>query len=341
MMRSISGQIAVGLLVAGAISAGVLVAFVGHQYGFFSEHAPPAAATWTEIIDHVLIPLAVFLILFGLGAYLVIRHVTRRLKAATRDVVAAAERLESYDAAENALPAEIEPFAIAVSQLTSKLETYARRQEAFAMDAAHELKTPLAVLALELDKLPVEDAARLRKQLNAMSEMVEQFLLLARSQSAESLAKQPPVDLQAVARRIAAELAPAAVAERKTIAFQSDGASEKIIGLEEAIAAAIRTLTMNAIRATPAGGEIIIEVGAEPAVSVYDGGNGLDAETLDRLKARGVRADRAPGGAAGLGLAIADRIAEAHGGELQTAMPDRPGVRLCFAPDCRLASSSG
>lgn len=341
MTRSIGGQIAVGLVVAGAVSAGVLVALVGHQYGLFSEYAPPLAATWKEIVDHVIIPLAVFLLLFGLGAFWVIRHVTRRLKAATRDVVAAAERLESYDASDNALPTEIEPFAKAVSQLTAKLETYARRQEAFAMDAAHELKTPLAVLALELDKLPQEDAARLRKQLNAMTGMVEQFLLLARSQSEESLAKQPPVDLHAVARRIAGELAPAAVAEGKTIAFQSDGAPEKIAGLEEAIAAAVRTLAVNAIRATPEGGEVVIEAGPGPAVSVYDGGEGLEAAALDALKARGVRADRAPGGAAGLGLAIADRIAEAHGGELQTVMPDRAGVRLCFAVACKQNSSSG
>ena len=340
MTRSIGGQIAIGLIVAGVFSAIVLFALVGHQYGFFSEHAPPVAATWTEIVDHVLIPLAVFLLLFGLGAFWVIRHVTNRLKAATQDVVAAAERLERYDAANNTLPAEIEPFAKAVSQLTTKLETYGRRQEAFAMDAAHELKTPLAVLALELDKLPREDAARLRKQLNAMSNMVDQFLLLARSQSAESLAKQPPTDLQAVARRIAAELAPAAVAEGKTIAFQAEGLPPKVPGLEEAIAAAIRTLAVNAIQATPDGGEIIIEAGPNPVVSVYDGGEGLDAATLDRLKARGVRADRAPGGA-GLGLAIADRIAEAHGAELQTAMPERSGIRLCFAPDHAKASPSG
>jgi len=331
-MRSIGGQIAIGLIVAGIFSAVVLVALVGHQYGFFSEHAPPVAATWIEIVDHVIIPLVVFLLLFGLGAFWVIRHVTNRLKAATQDVIAAAERLERYDATKNTLPAEIEPFARAVSQLTAKLETYARRQEAFAMDAAHELKTPLAVLALELDKLPREDAARLRKQLNAMSNMVEQFLLLARSQSAEPLAKQPPVDLHAVARRIAAELAPTAVAEGKAIAFQSDGLPHKVPGLEEAIAAAIRTLAVNAIRATPAGGEVIVEVGPEPAVSVYDGGHGLDEQTLNRFKARGMRADRAPGGGAGLGLAIADRIAEAHGAELQTAMPERPGIRLCFSP---------
>ncbi|MEZ5921180.1 MAG: HAMP domain-containing sensor histidine kinase [Parvularculaceae bacterium] len=332
MKRSIGGQIFIGLAVAGVVSAGVLMVLVGHQYGLFNKYAPPLAATWPEIVDHVIIPLTVFLVMFGFGAFWVIRRVSRRLEAATRDVVAAAERLERYDAEGAALPTEIEPFASALSQLTAKLETHARRQEAFAMDAAHELKTPLAVLALELDKLPRDEQGRVRRQLTAMSDMVDQFLLLARSQSADSFSRRPPIDLSDVARRVTAELAPTAVSEGKSIAFQLHGAPEKVAGLDEAIAAALRTLAINAIRATPEGGEIIIEVGPGGAVSVYDGGEGLDAETLDRLKARGVRADRAPGGGGGLGLAIADRIAEAHNAELQTTMPDRAGVRMMFNP---------
>ncbi len=330
MMRSIGGQIAFGLFGAGAVSAVILIALVGHQYGLFGQYAPPLAATWREILDHVVIPLAVFLLVFGIGAFVVIRQVTRRLKLATQDVVLAAEKLERYNAADHSLPAEITPFAGALSNLSARLEAYAKRQEAFATDAAHELKTPLSVLTLELDRLPKEEASRIRKQLKALSDMVDQLLLLARSQSEEARARQKPVFLQAVARRVAAELAPAAVAEGKTISYQARGEIAAVKGLEEAIAAAMRTLVANALRATPAGGEVIVESGPGPLISIYDGGPGLDAETLERLKARGVRADCAPGDGAGLGLSIADRIAEAHGAELQTCMPGRAGLRLCF-----------
>lgn len=331
MTRSIGGQIAIGLGVAGVLSAIVLFAVVGNEYDFFNSTMAPSDWTWAEVIHHVVIPLAVFLFLFGVGAFIAVRLVSHHIEVATREAIAAAARLERYDASKSHLPTEIEPFAKALSELSVKLEAHARRQEAFAMDAAHELKTPLAVLALELDKLPPDDAARLRRQINAMSDMVEQFLLLARSQSTDSLAKQPPMDLQAIARRVTAELAPSAVAQGKSIAFQSGGTSPvKVPGLEEAVAAAVRTLAVNAIRATPTGGEVIVEVGPEPAIKIYDGGEGIDAETLECLKARGVRADRSPG-AAGLGLAIADRIAEAHGAELQTCMPERPGIRLSFS----------
>jgi len=331
VMRSIGGQIALGLAGAGIFSACVLIILVGRQYGFFTDYPPPLTATWVEIVDHIIIPLAVFLFLFGAGAYFVIRRVSQRLKAATREVVASAERLESYDAANARLPAEIEPFAKAVSHLSEKLEAYARRQEAFAADAAHELKTPLAILALELDSLPADVAARLRTQLEAMTEMVEQFLLLARSQSIGPSSISPKVSLPNVARRVAGELAPTAVAEGKSIAFQCSEPTEKVPGLEEAIAAALRTLAENAIRATPSGGEVIIESGPGAVVSVFDGGDGIDNATLDRLKARGVRADLAPSGTAGLGLAIADRIAAAHGAELHSCLPERAGIRLSFA----------
>ena len=60
------------------------------------------------------------------------------------------------------------------------------------------------------------------------------------------------------------------------------------------------------------------------------------AGELEKLKARGIRADRAPGGEAGLGLAIADRIADSHGGELVTCLPEYSGLALRF-PDARPA----
>ena len=85
----------------------------------------------------------------------------------------------------------------------------------------------------------------------------------------------------------------------------------------------------------------MVEVAPGPCLKVFDGGDGIVAEKLERLKARGVRADRAPGGAAGLGLAIADRIAEAHGAELKTCLPDQAGLQLCFAPKGNAAGPSG
>ena len=258
-MKSIAGKLLLGLVVSGIIGGAVLAVLVTYQYGLLSKNPPPLSRTIQEITEHVLIPVGVFLFLFGTGALLVIRRVEAQLKSTARDVCQAAQELRSYQTPGDALPTELKPFTDAVNVLTARLEAHARRQEAFAADAAHELKTPLAILALSLDKLPVEEASPLRTQVHALSDMVDQLLLLARSNTPDLTQRRSIIEPGALARRI-----------------------------------------------------------------------GLASDDLERLKARGIRADRAPGGAAGLGLAIADRIAEAHGGELATCLPDCAGLSLQF-----------
>ena len=83
----------------------------------------------------------------------------------------------------------------AVNDLILQLSRHAERQEAFAADAAHELKTPLALLALELDKLPEHDTRRLQEYLTALSDMIDQLLLLARSNVTE-IAKSVYINLK-------------------------------------------------------------------------------------------------------------------------------------------------
>lgn len=328
-MRSIGRQLAVGLTTASITGAVILVLLVVQHYGLLSDNPPAPEEAKSEIAGHVIIPVSLFLVLFGLGAFIVIRRLKRQLMALSEDVLAAIETRASYRAPSQSLPSEIRPFAEAINHLTKQLEHHARRQEAFAADAAHELKTPLAVLALELDKLPVEDAARLRKQVNTLSDMIDQLLLLARSNSPDLRDVQRPIDPVVLGRAVVAELAPKAILDNKHISFAEDEPAT-FLGLEDAIGTALRTLASNSLRAIPSGGEVTIVAGPGASLSVFDSGDGLTADKLDVLKARGVRADRAPGGAAGLGLAIADRIVEAHGGQLLTCRPARSGLQLVF-----------
>lgn len=328
-MKSIAGKLLVGLLVSGLIGGAVLTAMVTYEYELLSSNPPPLWRTVREIIEHVLTPFAVFLALFGIGALLVVRSMEKQLKTIAREVCEAAQELRSYQTPDDALPRELRPFTDAVNVLTTRLGEHARRQEAFAADAAHELKTPLSILALSLDKLPAEEAAPLRKQVRALSDMVDQMLLLARSNAPDVAQRRSLIQPGALARRVVAELAPAAFQAGKTLSVEEDKPAA-FRGLEEAVAASLRTLIDNALRATPEGSEVIVRAGPGASLTVIDGGQGLQPDELDRLKARGIRADRAPGGAAGLGLAIADRIAEAHGGELVTCQPVCAGLSLRF-----------
>ena len=161
-MNSIAGRLLRGLLISSLVGGAVLTIMVIYEYGLLSANPPPLWKTVREITEHVLVPFGVFLLLFGTGALLVVRRVEGQLKGIAGDVRQAAQELRSYQTPPDALPRELTPFTEAVNELTSRLAAHARRQEAFAADAAHELRTPLSILALSLDKLPAEDAAQER-----------------------------------------------------------------------------------------------------------------------------------------------------------------------------------
>lgn len=331
-MKSIKAQLLIGLCLSGLVGALVLGVIVLNQYGLIGDTPPPFDQAWPEIKDHVIVPFAIFLILFAIGAYWVVNRVERKLRDASKEAMIAADTLKAYQTPLKDLPLEVRPFVEALNHLTLKISNHAKRQEAFAADAAHELKTPLMILALELDKLPAEDAARLGEQMHGLSEMIDQLLILARSNSPDFLERQTKISPQNIAHNLVAELAPMAIRARKNLAFEDQDAAS-FFGLEEAISTALRTIVINALRATPAGGEVVVVTGPGPQFTVLDGGAGLTEAELDRLKARGKRSDQAPGGTAGLGLAIADRIVEAHNGELSSCLPDFVAIKLDFRAD--------
>ncbi len=328
-MKSIAGKLLQGLLISGLIGGAVLAVLVTYEYDLLSSNPPPLWRTVREITEHVLVPFGVFLLLFGTGALLVVRRVEAQIQETARDVSRAAQDLRSYQTPGDALPRELKPFTDAVNVLTARLEEHALRQEAFAADAAHELKTPLSILALSLDKLPAEDAAPLQRQVWALSEMVDQMLLLARSNAPDIAQRRSLIQPGALARRVVAELAPAAFQAGASLSVE-ENSPKPFRGLEEAVAASLRTLIDNALRAAPEGSEVIVRAGPGASLTVIDAGHGLAAAELERFKARGIRADRVSGGTAGLGLAIADRIAEAHGGDLVTCQPECAGLSLRF-----------
>ena len=179
-MKSIAGKLLFGLVVSGIIGGAVLAVLVTYQYGFLSKNPPPLSRTIQEITEHVLIPVGVFLVLFGTGALLVIRRVEAQLKSTARDVCQAAQELRSYQTPGDALPTELKPFTDAVNVLTARLEAHARRQEAFAADAAHELKTPLTILKGEIQvalRKP-RDAKAYQSLVESNLEEVERLILL-------------------------------------------------------------------------------------------------------------------------------------------------------------------
>ncbi|HEV2545887.1 MAG TPA: sensor histidine kinase [Stellaceae bacterium] len=214
------------------------------------------------------------------------------------------------------MPREILPLVNAVNQALARLERGFRTQREFTADAAHELRTPLAILSARIDTLP--DAAvreALRRDVAGMSRMVSQLLEIA---ELEDFVVDPgeTTDLQNVAADVAAFIAPLAVAQGKAIALAGAEGPVWIAGNPETVFRAIRNLAENALNHTPAGTAVEIEVSADGIVRVLDAGPGVPVDERERIFRRFWRRDRRRPGSAGLGLSIVQRILEAHAGTI-------------------------
>jgi len=329
---SIFGRLALGLIVVGLVGAVVLLVFVAFEYGL-SFGAGPGSLTFGEVMnevgDHVVVPLLVLMLPLAFAVPWVIQTSLRPLKDAAAQIELAQTADRGFRVNADDFPAEALGFAEAVNGLLGRLDETASRQEAFAADVAHELRTPLAILALELERLDGETAARLKRDVTNMSRLVEQLLVLAQL-DAQAAARVPTQDvaLADVAASIVSHFAPLAMDEEKEIALEAgDGAT--VSGRPEVISAALRNLVENALRVTPPHGTVTVLVGPGAILRVRDGGPGMSHQALKDYRQRLHRGDHSSRSGAGLGLAIVSRIMEAHGGTLRTD-PDRTELVLEF-----------
>lgn len=331
---SIFQRLMLGFALMSVIGGFILLLFVGVEYGLSSRARRDEiqfAGIANEVADHVVVPLLVLIVPMTLAALWVIRSSLRPLSVAGARIEAAQAADKGFRVDVHDFPAEATGFADAVNGMLARLDEAATRQEAFAADVAHELRTPLAVLALELDRLDSPDGQRLKQDVSAMSRLVDQLLVLAQldAQAAAPMAAAP-VDLDEIATDIVSQYAPLALAANKAVALELKG-SAAIEGRREAIAAALRNLVENGLRVTQPGGAVTVTAGPGPRLSVIDGGAGLTPERLADLSQRYRRGDHASASGAGLGLAIVSRIMRAHGGRIETR-PERSELILDFAP---------
>ena len=239
------------------------------------------------------------------------------------------------------LPDEVQPLVSELNLLFERVQRAFDAQQHFVADAAHELRSPLAALRLQLQGLQRAngDAARaaaierLSAGIDRATRLVEQLLALARQEA--GTAATEPVDLRAVAQLALADAAPAAQACRMDMGLL-DSAPATVPGNAEALRMLVRNLLDNAIKYTPPGGQVDAQVrvdNGQAVLTVEDSGPGIAPEHRERVVQRFVRettgsaADGAPG--SGLGLAIVQAIAQAHGATVALdAAPRLGGLRV-------------
>lgn len=209
-----------------------------------------------------------------------------------------------------------------------------RHQRDFAADASHELRTPLTVIGLNVSELrrererPLSAVADvvddIESEVGQLTTLVEELLLLARSDSGAVEVRREPVDLSGVVAEALPRLGDLAAVRNVTVSLDSAPAAMR--GDPERLAQLVTILTDNAIRLSPAGGTVHVAVGAASGrarLAVDDGGPGIRAEDLPRLFDRFWRAPDAPPGGVGLGLSIAAWIVQQHRGQITAE--NRPG----------------
>jgi signal transduction histidine kinase len=214
-----------------------------------------------------------------------------------------------------------------------------RRQREFAADASHELRTPLTVIRASVDDLsrhasePVAKVGSaltdIRDEVDHLTAMVDDLLLLARSDSGAVALERVPVDLGDIASTAAAALSRPAT--ERGVEVLVDPAPAELSGDPARLRQLVTILIDNAIRHSPKGGRVLVRVrteGADAALEVEDDGPGIRAEDLPRLFDRFYRAAGAPGGGTGLGLAIAAWIVERHDGRIEAANRPEGGARF-------------
>jgi two-component system sensor histidine kinase QseC len=251
------------------------------------------------------------------------------------------------------LPREIRPLVKAVNgalerldqayaaqrQLVERLDQAYAAQRRLTADAAHELRTPLAVLSLRLQRARLDAAAdwpAMERDLAQMSRLVGQLLELARVEDParlEDSAGLAPVNLARLAREAAAMVLPLAEERERPLEVEA-AAVVSLPGRPDELRDAMRNLMENAL--VHGGGAVRVSVREEPGdgtdrwavVEVADQGPGIAEELRDAVFDRFRKAVPASPGA-GLGLAIVRQVVSAHGGEVHV----RPG------PGCRVKIS--
>jgi signal transduction histidine kinase len=243
------------------------------------------------------------------------------------------------------VPNEIVPLVQAVNSALDRLDEGLRIQREFNANAAHQLRTPLAVLSANIDTMGDKaTAAKLRYDVDLMSRIVTQLLLVAKLETLDFRGDER-VDLRAAAHEVAEDLGPLAVSTGRTLEIDEPAGPVLAAGNQFAVTAALGNLIENALSHTPAGGVVHIRVTAGATIDVEDSGPGVPPHLREKIFERFWKGDASKEGV-GLGLSIVCRVMSALQGSVSVADAPLGGARftLQFMPfdvDGRSSAAAG
>lgn len=231
-------------------------------------------------------------------------------------------------------PNEVHALVQAINGLLDEVARNVNQEKRFINDAAHQLRTPLAGLISQVELAQRENSdpvlgarlTKVRTGAERSAHLVHQLLTLART---ETTARREPLDLAALARDVAREWTPRAVAAGVDLGFEGEE-HRMVQGDALQLREAMANLIDNALRYTPRGSAVTLKVEADgegTRLLVEDNGPGLSEADMAHVFQRFWRASELPGGC-GLGLAIVREIARRHGGEATAEHLQPHGLRV-------------
>jgi signal transduction histidine kinase len=283
-------------------------------FGGFADKGWPGLA----ILAHSY-PIYIPLIAIALPAiFLAVPRIVGRGLAGVSDVADKASQIEprryGVRLPVDGIPKEVAPLVTAFNGTLERLENEFRKRQRFLIDAAHELRTPIAIMQTRIDGMPEgQDRRRLLADVARLAETAEQLLDFERNDQAADL--HETVDLVEIARTAVADLAPLAIAAGYQISFECDVESLERRGSPSALPRAISNLVRNAVDHGGNAGMITISVSADGEINVADEGPGIPAEHRELVFEPFYRITPRSTGA-GLGLSLVKQIVANHRGQV-------------------------
>jgi len=298
----------------------------------------PTRAFYAGLADRFEFGSIVTLLMFvGIGGItmLVVSRSTRQLGLVGKDI-AAASVSDGVTVDERAVPAEVEPLIRAINERQRRVATLIENERRFIGDAAHELRTPLAVLAVYADTAyrvndPVKAKMLMKKiaqTTRRSSRIVEQLLDLARTDRNDI--RLEPVNLASVVAVVLRDMQASFVPRGQQVAV--DAAPGHILGQVDALGILVRNLLDNAGRYSGEHSSITVGLqwsAAHVTLAVADDGPGIARSLRERIFDPFYRGPGAPSHGSGLGLALVARIARSH--QARVRVEEGAGGRgVCF-----------
>lgn len=286
--------------------------------------------------------LLAIVVVTGAISVLLARYLSRHL----RTLRAAASRLGAGDfsvrVSSQLVGADSEALALGeeLDRMSERIQTLLETQRRLLRDVSHELRSPLARLAIALElarrKSPAEAheaLGRIEREADRLNEMIAELLTLSRLESGVDGKGAGPVDLSDTTRELLADVA--FEAEQRGVRIQSEIAPALVLdGHAELLRRAVENVVRNAVRFSPDDGEVRVELGERDGtfvLTVRDRGPGVPAESLPRLFEPFYRVgdDRARhNGGSGIGLAITQGAVALHGGTVAAENAEGGGLRV-------------